>query len=418
MHARTPLAVAVGTLCGGLALTSTVPGFAGTATHATTYAFQGSGYGTKVIGGQVPAASDTTAYQNLACTNRSGLQKTNDIVGVKVPGLGTVSGVKSRVWTTDRNGVVASHARHTIAQITIASKGVGSLDLNAIRSEATAFHNASGFHASTVTLIGSITMTPAGGLPPQTFPAPTPNQPTTIPGLATISVGSHRTAQGAHSATASALALRVHVIPSATTVKVAHSRASLGGGLTVGIFSGHSNATRIPQALTKIAHSGPNPLTVMPCIGTEGRLKTKSLASLTLDGKLVVQGLSSSEKGSQGGGTAQGFERAKIAGINLGGGQLVVNAIVGQANVTRTANGWVRTAKGTRLGSITANGQTQTFPPSGVIEIPGVAKLERKVVTKSKTGIAVIALRVTLLDGSGAVINLGEAKLNIKRIAH
>jgi hypothetical protein len=47
-----------------------------------------------------------------------------------------------------------------------------------------------------------------------------------------------------------------------------------------------------------------------------------------------------------------------------------------------------------------------------------VAKLERKVVTRSKTGLKVVALRVTLLDGSGAVVDLGEAKLNIGRLPH
>jgi hypothetical protein len=417
MHSRTPLTVAVGALCAGLALTTTGPGFAGTTTHATTYAFQGSGYGTKVIGGQVPAGSDTTAYQNLACTNKAGLDKTNDVAGVKVPGLGTVSGVKSRVWTTDKHGVVASHARHTIAQITLASSGVGSLTLNGIRSDATAFHNSTGFHATTDTLIGSITFTPPVG-PAQTFPAPTPNHPVTVPGLATLNVGSHRTTRGAHGATASALTLRIFAIASGTSVKVAHSRAALSDGLTVGIFTGHSNATRVPQALTKMAHSGPNPLTVMPCPGTYGKLKSKSLASLDIGSNLVAEGLSSSEKGSQGNGKAQGFERAAIATVNLGGGQLVVKGIVGRANVTRTSSGWVRTAKGTRLGSITANGQTQTFPPSGVITIPGVAQLERRVVSKSTTGITVIALRVTLLDGSGAVINLGEAKLKISRLPH
>jgi hypothetical protein len=61
MHARTPLTVAVATLCAGLALTTTGPGFAGTTTRSTTYAFQGSGFGTRVIGGQVPADSRTTA---------------------------------------------------------------------------------------------------------------------------------------------------------------------------------------------------------------------------------------------------------------------------------------------------------------------------------------------------------------------
>jgi hypothetical protein len=417
MHARTPLTVAVATLCAGLALTTTGPGFAGTTTRSTTYAFQGSGFGTRVIGGQVPAGSRTTAYQSLSCTNQAGLDRTNDVADATVPGLGTVSGVKTRVWTTQKHGVTASHARHTIARITLASSGVGSLTLDAIRSDAKAFHDGTGFHATTSTTVGDITFTPPVG-PPQTFPAPTPDQPVTIPGLATIHLGSTATSEGAHGATANALALRIDVVASGSSVKVARSHAQINDGLTVGIFNGHSNATRVPQALTDLAHSGPNPLSLMPCAGTGGTLKTKALADLDIGGQLVVQGLSSSQKSNQDSDTAHGFERAKIAKVDLGGGQLIVNAIVGKATVTRTADGWVRTAKGTRLGSITANGQAQTFPPSGVIEIPGVARLERKVVTRSKTGLKVVALRVTLLDGSGAVVDLGEAKLNIRRLPH
>ena len=53
-----------------------------------------------------------------------------------------------------------------------------------------------------------------------------------------------------------------------------------------------------------------------------------------------------------------------------------------------------------------------------MLEIPGVAKLERHVVTRTATGIKVVALRITLLDGSGAVINLGEAQLQIRRLPH
>jgi hypothetical protein len=49
-----------------------------------------------------------------------------------------------------------------------------------------------------------------------------------------------------------------------------------------------------------------------------------------------------------------------------------------------------------------------------VLEIPGVAKLERGVVTRSRHGLAVIGLRVTLLDGSGAIVNLAEASLRIR----
>jgi hypothetical protein len=420
MHAKAPLAVAVATLCAGLALTTTGPGFAGTGTRTTTFAFQGSGFGTRVIGGQIPAGSNTTAYQNLNCTNQAGLDRTNDVADATVPGLGTASGVKTRVWTTQRHGVVASHARHTIAKLDLASTPLGTLSLNAIRSDAKAFHDSTGFHATATTSLGGITLTPPPplGLPPKTYPVPTPGQPVTVPGLATITVGRQATTQGAHRAKANGLVLRIDVVASGSSVKVARSHAEINDGMTVGIFEGHSNATRITQALNDIAHSGPNPLSLMPCVGTAGHLETKALADLNLGGNLVVQGLSSSQRSNQGSGKAHGFERAKIAKLDLGGGQLVVNAIVGKANVTRTPHGWVRTAKGTQLGSITANGQVQTFPPTGVLEIPGVAKLERTVVTRSRTGIKVIALRVTLLDGSGAVINLGEAKLNISRLPH
>jgi hypothetical protein len=87
-------------------------------------------------------------------------------------------------------------------------------------------------------------------------------------------------------------------------------------------------------------------------------------------------------------------------------------------HVARSATGLVRSARGTQVGTITANGQVQTFPRTGVLEIPGVARLERRVVTRSRNGITVVALRVTLLDGSGAVIDLGEASLRITRLPH
>jgi hypothetical protein len=105
-----------------------------------------------------------------------------------------------------------------------------------------------------------------------------------------------------------------------------------------------------------------------------------------------------------------------VSTVNLGGGQLVVRAVVGKAHVSRTPQGVVTSARGTRLGSVTASGTTLSFPPTGVLEIPGLAKLERRVVTRTAQGIDVIALRITLLDGSGAVIDLGEARMRIDRL--
>ena len=416
MKYRTPLIATVIPLCAGLALAAGA-GYAGASqTHRTTFAFGSSGYGTRVTGGQLPASSDTTAYQVVGCTNRAGIHRTNDVADASVPGLGTLSGVRTRVWSTQRHGVTASHSTHRIAELRVASSGLGSLTLKAITSRSTAFHDARGFHTTTATAIGGIRFTPPVGRA-QSFPAPTPDRPVEVPGLATISIGRHHGVHDARNASADAFALRLDVIPTSTSVKVAHTHAELHSGLTYGVFRGHSNATRVAHALTTVVHSGPNPLTLMPCQGTHGAVVHQSIARTNLGDQLDVRGLSSSERGSQTSHEAQGFERAAVARVDLGHGRLVVKGIVGKAIVKRTSAGVVRSARGTQLGAIVVDGRPLTFPRTGVIEIPGLVKLERRVVTRSATGLRVIALRITLLDGSGAVVNLGEARLQIRRLA-
>jgi hypothetical protein len=60
---------------------------------------------------------------------------------------------------------------------------------------------------------------------------------------------------------------------------------------------------------------------------------------------------------------------------------------------------------------VTFEGDRQRFPDTGVLEIPGVARLERGVVTRERNAISVVALRITLLDGSLATIDLGNATI-------
>ena len=124
MTRRIPLLVTVATLGVGLTLTAGGPGFAGPAPHrSTSFAFQSSGFGSRINGGQIPAGSSTTSYQHIGCTNLAGRDKTNDVADATVPGLGTLSGVRTRTWTTMRHGVAAAHSTHSIADLTLASSG-------------------------------------------------------------------------------------------------------------------------------------------------------------------------------------------------------------------------------------------------------------------------------------------------------
>lgn len=380
---------------------------------ATPFALKTRGFGTKVVGGEIPAGSDTTAFQRIGCTNKAGKVKRISEAQVDVPGLGVVSGVSTTIRTTRRNGVVASTSTQRIASIVLADPSVGSLSIEALRSHARAFHDDTGFGAKATTDVGRLVLTPAGG-DPEVLPLPSADQPVEIPGLAVIRIGPRATGEGPNGSFAKATGLIIKVIPSNTTATVGLARAKINDGVEELLFRGSSSgihATGLEGAVTK----GRTPLSLMPCQGTLDKVQTKSLAGFDLTDAIAVGALNSEQWANQTPRRAAGYERGTVASIDLGGGSLVIEGIVAQANVKR-ANGKTRfNALGTTVGQITADGEPQTFPDTDVLEIPGVARLEAKVVERGKQVISVVGVRVTLLDGSGAVIDLGTARIGAKR---
>lgn len=386
-----------------------------TSSVATKFAMKTMGFGTRVTGGQVPAQSDTTAFQIIGCTNRAGLDRINHEAAVELPGAGVVEGVKTRVWTSSGTASEAgAHSVHNVARVSLGDPSMGNLELTAVNSHSDAFHDATGFHAEASTSIGAITFA-APGQDPQSFEIPTPDQPLVIPGVASISIGSKITRSGAGGAFAAANAVDIKLLVSGTRVRIAHSIARINPGVTRGLFRGHSNATSA-HGLDENVHSGPTPLKYIPCQGTRGKVRERHIAYVNLGDNIVVGAVSAFAMGKQNTSEATGFMQGRVASIDLGDGQLVVTAIQGRVNVTLDdTHGLVTDIKGTQIGSITANGSPQEFPDTGVLEIPGVARLERSIIEKLPHGLSVTALRITLLDGSGAVINLGEATLKIRR---
>jgi hypothetical protein len=383
----------------------------------TAFGLTSKGFGTRVAGGQVPAGSKDTAWDNIGCTNLAGITKDNHEAGLdNLPDGLHASAVKTRVWTTEKGAMVSSWAKNTIAEVKLADTPGGTLSLDGLQAVAHAYHDASGYHAKTSSDIGSITLTPPTG-DPQSFPAPAPGTPLVIPGVATIIAGwSVQHANGDH-ATAKGEVLTVQVEGSQSRVHVGHAYARIDGGIRSGIFSGWASGSEAEAADGKVT-SGRTPFDPMKCTGTGGRTTHKAIASTDLGGQVVASGLGTAQKTTNSMSRAHGFQEGHAAKLDIGSGQLVVEGIVGRVNVTRKGAGLntlVRNIKGSTIGSITANGQAKKFPKTDVLEIPGVAKLERNVKTKIPGGMKVTALRVTLLDGTGAVLNLGQAKLSIRK---
>lgn len=377
----------------------------------TPFAYRAVTYGSRVRGGDIPASSGTTSYQAIGCTNVAGVEKTNGVTSADLPDLGEAQGVATRAWTERSNGVHSSYSTHEIDKIVLHEDQFGELAIKGLYSMSRAYHDAQGFHASTETAIQSLVYTPTNGAP-QVLDAPKPNQPVIIPGLLEIRTGIEKTVADANHAKAKADVLEIKLVPTNTKVRIAHTAAQIARGVKRGLFAGLSAATQV-TALNNLVRSGPQPLTRMPCQGTQGKVKGKDVAAVDLLPLIKVGAASTSQMGQQRPGKAQGYEEARVAQIDLGGGQLVITGIRGRANVERTSEGVTFDSKGTSIVSATVNGTEYSFPDLDGVSIPGLVQIDTNVVTEMDSGLDVVAVRLTLLDGSGAVIDLGHARLLI-----
>lgn len=405
-------------ITGGLVVASSSPATAGDRTPVG-FGMSAFGFGAKIKGGQLPVGSGPIARAIVACNNIAGITKDHSTAEVDLPGLGTIKGVETKVWTRKKGGTVSTYARHTIADVVLGQSGAGSLSITGVLAWSRAYHDANGYHTDTRTSVLGLKFTPPTG-PPVTLPLPAPGQPINIPGLATIRIGGTTEVHGKHRAIAQASGLRVHLEPTDTYVVLARAVARLVDA-THGVFGGIAYGARadiLQPDQDPIVQVGATPQVFMPCAGTEGEVLTSSVASVPIPG-LDVQAADVSEKSSATRKSAQGWEQARIASIDLGNGQLHIEGIKARAFVKRVRGQkkLIRDSTGTGALSISVNGEPHPIPIDGQpIEIPGLVKIEFNLQKKLKAGLEVTALRLTLLDGTGAVVNLGVARMRVGQL--
>jgi hypothetical protein len=404
-----PLFATVALAAGG-AVVAMPPVQAGTAAaHAsstpTKFALQASGYGSRVRGGAVPASSDKSAFQILACTNLAGLSRTNAEASLTESGV-TMSTVKTHVWSKQVGSTVASWATHSIASVTVPDSTGSGLVLTDVSSTSHSWHSATGFHATTKVGVGSITL---DGI---SYPVPARGVTLPLTGMGSLTLGAGSTTRGAHAASAKVDAIRLRIDATHTTTYLAHSHSEIQDGVRFGLFNGAAYGTTA-SGLSHQATSGPTPLLVMPCQGTAGKVQSRSIARVHVGGQTNAKTLTTSQRASVQAGRADAYERAAVATASVTS-NLRVKGVVAKAHVILSSKGrYTKDARGTSTGTIVYNGRTVKIPASGVLRIPGVARIESNVVSRTHRGINVTALRVTLLDGSLAVINIAHAKVSI-----
>jgi hypothetical protein len=377
----------------------------------TKYLFSASGFSSRVIGGDLPANSDRSAFAIIGCTNLAGRSATNskaDVTPTEGLRLDTAS---TRAWSTKRGGTVTSHGRNTIERVVLADTPAGRLLLEGVESYSRAWKGKGGYRSSTTTKVADIVLDPPVGQS-QSFPVPLPGDTVTVPGVAEITLGAGTTQRRARWSYAEADAVKINLLFSDTKVFLAHSRAMISGGVDSALFHGSAYATEA-DVLEGVVSSDRTPNVLTPCGGTDGEVVGKKLADADIaDGVLAKTPAASTRAGYTRNGRAYVDNKASLALVNLGGG-LKIGGIDARVRVTEKGSGYQVRTGGTDIGRITFDGERQTIPDSGTLTIPGLAKIETNLVKRTKNGAQVTAVRVTLLDGRVAVLNLGNARASL-----
>lgn len=376
----------------------------------TKFAMVASAYGTRVQGGELPVGSDDTAYERIACTNLAGLSKVNFVADQTIPGLGKAEGVRTRVWTERTGDTISSFALHSIAKLTIGDPSRGAIEITGIRSLSQAFNRNGRFGTKSENEIARITLQQAGQ-PAQVLAIPAPGRTLTIPGLLELSLGKTNRKVTTSAASVSADVIDLKLLFSGTRARVAQTKAVIQGGIRQGIFRGFAAGLE-GRALADNTKVGRIPLSIVPCRGNTEEFK--NVTGVALGDLGSASGVAAAHRTSNRPRVAQGTAAGRVAEVSLFDGRVVVKGILGVANVKRERGVLTRNTEGSTVLDVVIDGETYSFPAIGKIRIPGLVELDDRVVTRTSNGLKVVGLRVTALDGSGAVIDLAVGEIAIR----
>lgn len=384
------------------------------APRPTGIGLQATAFGTEVLPGSLHTGSARTALLVLGCTTAAGVDRHKSVGTDDLTELGSASGVRTRVWTTENAaGVVSTYSRSTIAKVRIADAGVASLKLDGVSVTARTWHDSSGFHRSNSFSLVGLSARVLGV--PFDLPAPgdiDPGQSIEIPGLLIMTFDKRTGSVGPQSAAATSTGVLLE-LADGTRASLARAESRMDADVKGGLLSGQAVAADSDDevvALNRVVKRN------IPCNGTDGRWLTSDGAATDLLPGLTVGAATVGALGDQiSVRQAVAKTRARTARIELGGADgLVVTAIRTQASVVRDGDQYARSAAGSSIGSISIDGTEQELPdPGEVLVVPGVAEITTQVVTKTAQSITVVGLRIDLLD-STEVIDIARSTAQIK----
>lgn len=392
-----------------------VPAFNQTASAdpPARFSYSASAFGTSVMVGSV-VQSGQSAPTALGCTATAGLSRSNRATGTNLSPVGTTGAVKTLV----ESFAAPVRSRGTAITSDVDLLG-GLIEADGIRAQsATTRTSSGGFQVSAngTTLTGLR----VAGEDVQANAAP--NTRINLSGFGFVIVNEQirrsngLTVNGLRIVINSSNPLGVLV---GSNIIVSQAVSGLSGPV-VGVISGSAYGSYATVGSSVL--SSPTFKASLPCLGTDGVVKTNSGAGSSIPGVALSGTITNTVKGTVTATTASGEAVSNVQGANVLSGLVTASAIKASAEASSTGSGpVVLSSEGSGFGSLAVEGQSQInadVAPNTRVRIAGVGTLYLNRVLRTETSVQVIMIQLILsspVDGldTGTDIRVGVASAGV-----
>ncbi len=309
------------------------------AAHAqTNFVFQADAYGTYANVGNTVIAGKT-ALSALGCGSLTPpAHDQNTVLNVSAPPLLTTGTITTNVdGSILANGTLRSRSIATVANASLLTLPVTGPLITAteIKAISTTTKDATGFHTNGAN--SSFTNLVVAGV--AIVGTPAPNTTVALPGFGSVVLNEQISVIKSDSA--SLIVNMIHVFITETNVLglsvgteiiVAHAYSSLKAAKQ-GTLDGRAYGTK--ATIGSVVTSGESALVLMPCLGTNGVLKTNSVAQVVADPLFSVGEVLTTALGTVNATTAMGETTSTIQDVNVATSLVTASVVKADAHASK-----------------------------------------------------------------------------------
>ena len=350
----------------------------------TNYAYTASAFGTSVTVGSV-VESGPSAPVALGCTTENNVNLSNTTAGVDLGPLGRTGPVS----TTARSYNSPVRATATAYTKTLSLLG-GLVRASAIRAVSSTTRDGSGFDLSAEGT--TLTNLRVLGLPVSASAAP--NTRINLPGVGHIIINEQiRRSNGL-----TVNGLHIHVTATDTHIIVSQAVSGLSGPV-VGVLAGTAYGTY--AAIGDVVSSGPSFKISVPCLGTDGAVRTNTGVGVDIGTILETETITNTARGTLTATTATSQTTSTVEELDLLDDLVEATAIKADAEVNRNGSDYTVSGTGSSFGTLSVAGHDAIdadVAPNTRITISGVGTLYLNRQIRSEKSITVIMVQLILTE--------------------